>query len=384
MRILHIADLHLKLFGPRMAECRRIVDFIAGNVRSLKVDAIVIPGDLYDRRSIPEERLYLAEFLSSLIDSCRRVFAIPGNHDDKDDLRLFSAQYGFRAAYEIISEPAVRIFEDSAFAFLPWPNLAHLAAAAGAGASIAIRRELARTALLDVVRGFRLELESEPARPSLLIAHLPVTGASMDSGQPVSGGEEVSLSADELLESHAAGVALGHIHLRQAIGNLLSRPVYYAGAPFRCNFGESRGTKGGLVWTWDKKKKAWTVEAWDLPARPMVLLSAKWADGALTGFEEHEPLADAEVRLRIEFQPEDRDAVRARADELKAALSAEGAFSVSVEERPLLIARTRCAEVAAARTTAEKLAVWAQASGVEAGLPGALSKLSVLEPEVQP
>lgn len=384
MRILHIADLHLKLSGPRADECRRVFDFIAGNVKSLGVSAIVIPGDLYDRRSAPEERLYLAEFLSSLVDSSHRVFAIPGNHDDKDDLRLFSEQYGFHAAFEIISEPAVRIFEDATFAFLPWPNLARLAASAGAGASIAVRRELARTALLDVVRGFRLDLESEPARPSLLVAHLPVTGASMDSGQPVSAGEEVSLSADELLESHAAGVALGHIHLRQAIGNLESRPVWYSGSPFRCNFGESRGTKGGLVWTWDKKKKTWAVEPWDLPARRMVLLQAKWTDGALSGFEEHEPLADAEVRLRIEFQPEDRDAVRARAEEVKTALTAEGAFSVTVEERPLLIARTRCAEVAAARTTAEKLAVWAQAAGVEAGLQGALSKLAILEPEVRP
>jgi exonuclease SbcD len=382
VRILHLADLHVKLSGPRAAEARRIIDFIGVNAQEQKPDAIVIAGDIYDRRSTPEERLYLAEFLCGLADFAM-VYLINGNHDDADDVRLFNEKYGWRPTFEVVTEPIVRVFSDVAFAFLPWPNLAKLAAQAGASDSIAVRREMARAALLDVVRGFRLNPEIARDKPSILVAHMPVTGASMDSGQPVASGEEISLSADELLESGAAGVALGHIHLRQQMNSLDGRPVFYAGAPFRGSFGEAKGTKGGLIWEWNTRKSSkpfWDVTPWELPARRMVLLEGKWEDGKLVGLEDHEPVQDAEVRLRIEFSSEDRDAVRSWMDGVKKnMLEVEGAFAVTVEERPLIVSRTRCSEVAAARTTADKLTAWAQAAGVEAGLPGALAKLEILE-----
>jgi exonuclease SbcD len=383
-RVLHLADLHDHLTGPRVGECRRILDHVALTAKDIKPDAIIIAGDLYDRRSMPEERLFLAEFLCHLA-AIAPVYAINGNHDDLIDVKLFRAEYGWNDDIEVITEPCVRYIERGpALAFLPWPNLAHLAVTAPAGSSIAIRREAARAALLDIVRGFRVESGIAPDKPSILIAHMPVTGATMDSGQPVSGGDEIALSADELLESGAAGVALGHIHLRQQMKSLDGRPVFFAGAPFRCNFGESRGMKGGLLWDWIDGK--WQVTPWDLPARDMVLLEGKWSDGKI--MEKYDPekdftfdLQDAEVRFRIEFPSEDRDAVRAALDEKKKELEAAGAFSVTIDERPIVISRTRCSEITAARTTSDKVIAWAQAVGLEVP-PGALEKLGTLEAEV--
>lgn len=379
MRALQLADLHIHLTGPRAGECRRILDHVALTAAETKPDVIIIAGDIYDRRSSPEERLYLAEFLLHL-STVAPVFAINGNHDDIDDVRLFRAEYGWNKDIEIITEPTIRHMVSGALAFLPWPNLGNLAAAAGSGASIAIRREAAKTALLDIVRGFRNEIK--PGTPSILIAHMPVTGASMDSGQPVSGGDEIALSADELLESGAAGVALGHIHLRQQIASMDGRPVFYSGAPFRCNFGESKGTKGGLVWEWTGKG-GWKVTPWDVPARKMVLLERRWENGEISAEQiDAEDLKDAEVRLRIEFPTDDRDAVRAAAEFAKGTCMKAGALSVTIDERPIAVSRTRCAEITAARTTADKLLTWAQA----AGLPvpdGSLVKLSALEAEVR-
>ena len=381
MRVLHLGDLHVHLTGPRAAECRRVLDHIALNAAEIKPDVIIIAGDIYDRRSSPEERLYLAEFLTHL-SAVAPVFAINGNHDDIDDVRLFRAEYGWNNLVEILTEPAVRQTVAGTLCFLPWPNLANLAAAAGAGASIALRREAAKTALLDIVRGFRAEIK--PGTPSLLIAHMPVTGASMDSGQPVSGGDEIALSADELLEGGAAGVALGHIHLRQQISSSDGRPVFYSGAPFRCNFGESKGMKGGLIWDWNGK--SWVVTPWDVPARPMILLEGKWEDGKLNGPVDDETanaIPDAEVRLRVEFPTDDRDAVRAAAEDLKKTLlESWRAFSVTIDERPIAVSRTRCAEITAARTTADKLLAWAKAADLTVP-EGSLIKLSTLEMEVR-
>ena len=372
MRVLSLGDLHIYLSGPRAEECRRIIDWIALHAKEVKPDMIIITGDVFERRSSPQERIYLAEFLRAIGDVAK-VFIINGNHDDRDDLRLFRKEYGWNLPVEIILEPGVIGCPGVDLAFLPWPSLGNLAAKAGSSESIATRREMARSALIDVLRGFRSALD--PSKPSLLIAHVSVTGASMDSGQPVAGGEEIALTVDELLESGAAGVALGHIHLRQQMKCLDGRPVFYAGAPFRGSFGEAKGTKGGLVWDWIGG--AWRVTPWDAPARPMVLLEGKWIDGQLTGLE-HGRLDDAEVRLRIEFPSEEREVARIQAEEMKKAIEAEGAHSVTIDERPVIVTRSRCVEITAARTTIEKLNAWAQAAGSE--IPeDAEAKLQILE-----
>ncbi len=213
----------------------------------------------------------------------------------------------------------------------------------------------------------------------------------MDSGQPVSGGEDLALAVEELLESNCAGVALGHIHLRQQMKTLDPRPVMYAGAPFRGSFGEAHGTKGGLLWDWDGKR--WQVTPWEIPARRMVLIERTYVSMGERDLDsscevpEEEPLAgeeevrDADVRVRISFLAECREAMRAAMagplDELRTV-----AHSVTVEERPTIVSRTRCVEITAARTTMEKLAAWAQAVGADVPAD-AEAKLRALEAETR-
>jgi exonuclease SbcD len=380
MRILHLADLHEKLTGPRAEECRRILGLIPERARKTKPDVIVVAGDVYDRTSRPEERLYLASLLFSALAEIAPVFVINGNHDDPEDLRLFDAEL-WRPGTEVHVEPAIRTVKGTKLAFLPWPNLGLLAAAIGPKASIAERREAAKAALIDVLRGFKADLD--PKRPSLLVAHMPVTGASMDSGQPVSGGHEIALAADELLECGAAGVALGHIHLRQQMRTGDGRPVWYAGAPFRGSFGESAGEKGGLLWDWIDG--AWRVTPWDLPARPMILVSTRYESGNLVSEdppgEGFQGVCDAEIRLRVSFQSEERDAAREAIELVKS--SYIGAHSVTIEERPVVVSRSRCAEIETAKTTNDKLSAWAHAAEQE--IPeGAVTKLAMLETEARP
>jgi len=378
LRVLHLADTHLYLSGPRAEECRRVIDWIALHAAETHPDAIVIAGDASERRMSPQEQIYLAEFLHALSDVAP-VYLINGNHDDRDDLRLFRKEYGWTMPVEVILEPKVTGPAGMHLAFLPWPNLGHLAKSIATD-SIALRREAAKAALLDVIRGFKLQLPE--GTPSLIVAHLSVTGASMDSGQPVSGGEEIALMSDELLESGAAGVALGHIHLRQQMVSGDGRPVWYAGAPFRGSFGEAKGTKGGLIWEWNGK--GWKVMPWEVPARSMVLIERTWLpaeEGALEAAPEPladpETVKDADVRVRITFPADARAAMRTAMEPAIEALRAS-AHSVIVEERTIVISRTRCVEITAARTTIEKLQTWAQAVGAE--IPeGIESKLQILE-----
>jgi len=392
MRVLHLADLHLLLRGPRSGECRRILDWIAEHAADERPDAIIISGDVFDRLSTPDDREYLADWLGQIAGAAAMVFAIRGNHDHLIDQRLFNRFYH---NVRIVTEPEVAAGGGVVFAFLPWPDLGSLAARMGPGASIADRRDAARAALIDILRGFRADPGLQPGMPSLLVAHLPVLGASVDSGQPVSSGNETSLSADDLLKCGAAGAAMGHIHLRQQMRSGDGRPVWYAGAPFRNTFGEATGGKGGLLWEW--VDGAWKVTPWDVPARRMLLVEADLTqdvpeDGGGLDLEypdggpmrtPPEDVADAEIRLRMHFPADHREAAMGLAEQHRHEMLRRGAFSVVVDPQPLMVQRTRCSEISSARTTGEKVAAWARTAGVEVPA-GAAGKLAQLESEVGP
>jgi exonuclease SbcD len=361
VKVVHLADLHLKLTGPRAEECRRVLDWLADDIHDLGPEYVVIAGDIFDRRSTPEERLYFRDWILR-VSARSRVLAIPGNHDDPQDLELFDDIPG---TLNVDVAPRVAHWPDASFAVLPWPRLGHLAASLPAGVGIAERREAARAALVDVLRGMRSAVEDARAAgtPTLLLAHANVIGAAMDSGQPVCGGEEIALTADELLECGADGVALGHIHARQQMR--APKPVWYAGAPYRATFGEARGGKGYLLWTWTPE--GWAVEPRDGPARRMVLAEAELGDSSLewSAYPDDDEVRDAEVRLRVAFSSDRREEARDRASDARQCLLTSGARSVTVEERPLITQRTRCAEIQAARGSLDKLRAWATATGQE-------------------
>jgi len=394
MRVLHLADLHLLLRGPRSGECRRILDWIAEHAADERPDAIIISGDVFDRLSTPDDREYLADWLGLIAGDASMVFAIRGNHDHLIDQRLFNRFYH---NVRIVTEPEVTAGGGVVFAFLPWPDLGRVAASMGPSASIADRRDGTRAALIDILRGFRADPGLQPGMPSLLVSHLQVLGASVDSGQPVASGNEIGFPADELLECGAAGAALGHIHLRQQMRSRDGRPVWYAGAPFRTTFGEATGGKGGLLWEW--KGDRWRVEPWDVPARRMLLVEADLEfdtpeDGGGASLvylnaeldergEAPTDVADAEVRLRAHFAPEHRETAMGLAEQHRREMLRSGAFSVVVDPQPLMVQRTRCAEISSARTTGEKVAAWARTAGLEVPA-GAVEKLVALETEVGP
>lgn len=377
MRVYVAADLHVRLTGPRADECQRCIDWLVSDVAEVDPDVVVLAGDLYDRRATPAEERYVVASLQNLAhrdgkEIGRPVYVVRGNHDDPDQIAILSEVDAGHGMIAGVYAPCR--LDDTNLVLLPWPSVGHLAAAMP-GASIQERREAAHTALVDVLRGLRSD--DQAGAPPLLVGHANVVGAAQDSGQPVTGGEEISLSVADLLECHPGAVALGHIHVRQQLR--ADVPVWYCGSLYRNTFGESTGPKGAMVFEWTGSE--WRVEERNGPARRMVLVALDRDNPtAIPG-----PLSDlsgAEVRLRVEFPSDEREAARARADAAKRMLVDAGAFSVVVEERPIVVSRTRCAEITTARGTAEKLAAWSQSAGLE--MPtGAGVKLPVLESEVQ-
>ena len=91
MKFLHLADLHLGkvlLEQSLIQDQEYILKQILEKIENLKIDCILISGDIYDK-SIPNlEAVNLLDwFLNELIKKQKKkVFVISGNHDSKDRL----------------------------------------------------------------------------------------------------------------------------------------------------------------------------------------------------------------------------------------------------------------------------------------------------------
>ena len=95
MRMLHTSDWHLGRSLHR-ADLRQAqaayLDHLVGVVRSEKVDAVLVAGDVYDRAIPPVDAVELcADGLARLRDAGARVVVISGNHDSAGRLGFGSA-----------------------------------------------------------------------------------------------------------------------------------------------------------------------------------------------------------------------------------------------------------------------------------------------------
>ena len=95
MRMLHTSDWHLGRTLHR-ADLRQaqtaFLDHLVGTVRSEKIDAVLVSGDVYDRAIPPVDAVALCEDgLFRLRDAGARVIVISGNHDSARRLGFASA-----------------------------------------------------------------------------------------------------------------------------------------------------------------------------------------------------------------------------------------------------------------------------------------------------
>ena len=256
MKLLHTADWHLgkRLYGvDRLDEARRALDEIAEIAREETPDAILVAGDLLDRRPVDEEPLGVClEALAALADIAP-VVVVTGNHDDEafwGHLGPWMAGRGITLGHAL-AEPdaAVRTIETASgalhAALVPWPAPGELAQPAGADAGGA-RRRFTRWATAHVA-AVSAELAGRRARGgvSVLVGHLMIAGARTGGGErALSLGPASAIGGEDLPE--ADYTALGHIHLAQPIPGAPGA-AHYCGSPIALDFSESADSKGVLI-----------------------------------------------------------------------------------------------------------------------------------------
>lgn len=306
MKFLHTGDLHIgkKLFEASVLEDQaHILNQIHEIALAEQVQAVVLAGDLYDRSVPPAEAVTLLDdFLTRLVQAGIPVIAVSGNHDsperisfgekilEKQGLYLAGVYEGSLRRVEI-SDGETRV----CFVCLPFVRPAQVEETTSAGA---VARILYKEGLLaddisgqeqdkdtaqkqekaaaqgnraleqekTVAQGDRvLEREKAAAQENtaegpmtgsegmdvcevpmrqVLVTHYFVTGENGQAPQLADSETSVDVGGIDNIPADVFKafdyVALGHIHRCQQVGE---GPIWYAGAPMKYSFSETRDTK---------------------------------------------------------------------------------------------------------------------------------------------
>ena len=253
MRILHLADIHIDLVATRLGKWKivngvnviyteRLERFrkIIQHGVNLKVDMIVISGDLFNRsKPFPQELWDVASILDSIPISIP-TFIIPGNHDEKTSRGCALQPLQDRRPHvRIILEPTIFDINSNPrkhYVFAPW------------GTSLNELHEIRKKLIYP-----------EP----ILITHLGTTLEGKHWTEIA--GEVGNINLSDLKALNFQAVLLGHYHGQTNLG----QNIWYSGSPECYNFGEAEQVKGYLLWDFDEINKTVVAHSWQIQDGPL-------------------------------------------------------------------------------------------------------------------
>lgn len=283
MRLLHISDLHL---GKRVNEYSMLDDqaYILEQILEIseqeKVEGVLIAGDVYDKPVPPAEAVRLLdELLSSFADRKIPVFFISGNHDSKERLS-FGAELFKKGNVYIASEGFYEKINwkdewgEIDFWMMPFLKPAQVRM---------VWPEKEIVTYTETVRAVIEEMNPDPEKRNILIAHQFVSGASRcESEEVVIGGlDQVDASVLECFDY----VALGHLHRPQSVGR---ETVRYCGTPLKYSFSEIHDKKSVTVVDVGKKGQVDVKEVELVPLRDMKELKGTYLELTSRSFYERQ------------------------------------------------------------------------------------------------
>ena len=366
LRIAHVSDLHVTE-GPRLDDQADVLRTILGQIREFRPHLVLLTGDLFGHavphRSTPRERAVLYPWVAALAQLCP-VAVLYGNHDARPDLDVLALLGPVVRVLDGAGAVDVSIPGGSArIAWFAYPTTGWLLRDRPPVAAEQARQE-AGNALAAWLRAQAAIVQAEPAKAHLLLGHVMVGGA-LTSGGEVLAGQEIEVAASDLRAVGADYVALGHLHRAQEV----APGAWYAGSPWRTDFGDVDPFKGWLAVTVDERGV--DVELRESGSRRFATVDYRWRDGALAleevsppgAFGSPDPLETCrgmEVKLRLTAPAPEMATARSAFADVVAAARAR-AYRVTVETVSEPVMRVRAPELATAGTLEERLRVaWGQ------------------------
>jgi len=261
MKILHFADLHLGVesygrIDPATGLSSRLLDFLSALDQVVdyalenKIDLVLFCGDAYKSREPSQtQQREFARRINRLSTSDIPIFLLVGNHDLPNAIGKATATEIFhtleiRNVY-VSSRPDIyRIQTNSGtiqIASLPWlRRSALLSKEETKNLDFNQINQRLQQVLTNIVAAHASKLD--PSLPSILAAHVWVSGAQIGSERLMTIGQEHVLLPGNIANPAFDYIALGHIHKHQVLSD--NPPVVYAGSLERLDFGEEEDEKG--------------------------------------------------------------------------------------------------------------------------------------------
>jgi exonuclease SbcD len=256
MRLLHTSDWHLghTLYDqPRAYEHARFLEWLLELLERERIDALLLCGDVFDAAHPgAEAQATWYRFLADarLVRPTLQVVVVGGNHDSPTRLeapdpllralnvRVVGGLPGTGAAPDL-ERLLVPLRDESGevrahVAAVPFLRPADLPPVADEASDPLV--EGVRQLYATVVQGLRAR--RRPGQAMLAMGHLYMVGTELSelSERKILGGNQHALPGD-LFPEDLAYVALGHLHLGQAVGG--REHVRYSGSPLPLALGEA-------------------------------------------------------------------------------------------------------------------------------------------------
>jgi len=261
LKILHFADLHLgvETYGridPATGLSSRLLDFLSALDRVIeyalenKVDLVLFCGDAYKSREPTQtQQRELAKRINRLTTSGIPIFLLVGNHDLPNAIGRATTTEIFdtlsvKNVY-VSNRPGIYQIPTNSgvvqIASLPWlRRSALLAKEETKNLTFDQINQRLQQVLTDIIAANAAKLD--PGLPSILAAHVWVSGAKIGSEKLMTIGQEHVLLISNVANPAFDYVALGHIHKHQVLSQ--NPPTVYSGSLERLDFGEEDDDKG--------------------------------------------------------------------------------------------------------------------------------------------
>jgi len=366
MKIAHVGDLHVDSrsgeHGHSLDSQEEILKWIGNDAESHGARLMLVAGDVFDRKTEACERNLISRIMFKW-STCFPVVIVRGNHDGEGELEYIQQMRSISNIFAVSAVETVH-FQGGVIACLPWPSKAAVVADAGSESCIETRAQ-AQAALRTIFDGWRSDRENSQL-PLIVLGHVDVGGAAMDSGQPVSAASELSVSAHDLLDIGADYYALGHIHKHQ----ILHERICYAGSIRQTDFGED--TVKGYCLVDVERGHAPVIEHHRAPGRKLYTIEAGWAtnqgqletDNGVRAVDEA-IIPGHSYRLQYTVSSDIREQARAQAETAKQRWLKAGAASVKIDAKTTQMFRTRSEAIQTAKTPADKLEAYWKSIGYE-------------------
>jgi exonuclease SbcD len=251
MKLLHTADWHLGarlVERDRLAEHAAFVDWLIETLRTEKIDALLLSGDVFDAANPPQDAvaLYFA-FLKRLAD-LKTVKAIitGGNHDSashlnapRDLLRRFDVHVFGHAGEDNLVD-----LGGCVVAAVPFLRERDLRQATAAETMATVHEQVRAAIRAHYTAQLTAARTLAQGRPVIAMGHLTVLGTTAsDSERDIHIGNLGSVGAD-VFEGFDY-TALGHLHRPQRVAG--NETIRYSGSPIALSFSEAADAKSVVI-----------------------------------------------------------------------------------------------------------------------------------------